>query len=640
MRIKRLEMAYKLTGSGIAPREATPPYTINHALGEAGLLTDRFSGMGALEGEWAYNRPFALESVFTLDKWDSERTYLEFEWLMGRGRVCLNGEEAGAFAGGAFTLDITGCVRAGANLLRVEFDPGEARGIVGSVTLRGCWSLHVRSYALSAASGAISAAVEVSAHAAGRYVFRYAVSRGGEALGTFEFEEQLGARTARLNHTLRVGAEVGTYGTGGVFSGDGAFGGSGSGGTSDSASTSGLTGGSGLNSASDLAGANDLPAADSLPAASPLPCRVLLTVLRAGDACDERVGWVAGAARALDAPCHAVALEDGEEMAARLDMLLKAGARRFHARAGAYLPEEFLRRADEAGAEVIAPLIPPTPHACLRAGAPEPEWTRALGMRRLNPPARPIPEIALRALGMDEVLALRPDELMGGCLIGDVARLSRVMRYLQAQRVACAAEADAGVAFDLGGGWGRAASRDLFDEGKPRPAYYALCVAWREAGVYARLGGLAFEPGAQVSVPVFTRGGGFERVCAELYDCHGHVLNRAEFVCAGEGRVGELMFVASGECAACLLRLTGWREGGVCVRDYPVLTRGAHELEALIRLFPAQVKREGGEYVNKADVIAFGPVREDGGSALLPGERCALLSSEGVNVFEYAALDA
>lgn len=581
MRTKRLEIAYRLTGSGIAPSAVTPPYTINHALSEAGLLTDRFSGMGALECEWAYNRAFALEGALPLDDWRSERTYLEFERLAGRGIIYVNGEAAGEFADGPLELDITGCVRAGANSLRLEFAPGETRGILGGAALRGCWSLHIRSWALSSGPDSISARVDVSAHAAGRYVFRYAVSCGEEALGAFEFEEQLGARHARLEHTLRKAAQ-----------------------------------------------------------GSPRTMRVLLTVLRAGDACDERVGWIAPAAAPARAP-RTVALADGEAMAARLDALLDAGAQRFYAREGAYLPEAFLCRADEAGVEVISPCAARTPHACLRApGAlPEPTWIQVTGMRRLAPPGRPLPDMARRALGMDDEFAEQMSGALGGCALGDIARLSRIARYLQAQYVGRAAEADAEAAFDLGGGWGRIVSSDLFDEGRPRPAYYALRAAWREHGVYARPDGIAFAPGATVSVPIFARGR-FERVRAELYDSRGRVLSRAEFISGGEGHIGELTFVTAGECAACLLRLTGWRADGVCLRDYPMLTRGECELEALERLEPAQVKRKGDQYINMADIIAFGPVREDGGSALLPGERCPLLLSEGVNVFEYEAPDA
>ena len=64
-------------------------------------------------------------------------------------------------------------------------------------------------------------------------------------------------------------------------------------------------------------------------------------------------------------------------------------------------------------------------------------------MRRLAPPERPLPDMARRALGMDDEFAAQMSGALGGCALGDVARLSRIARYLQAQYVGRAAEADA-----------------------------------------------------------------------------------------------------------------------------------------------------------------------------------------------------
>lgn len=596
MRTMKLEPAFRLSGEGIAPCEVSAPYTINHALTEAGLLTSRFSGMGALEGEWAYNRTFSLEGTFTPDGWSSERTYIECEWLLGSGRIFVNGACAGAFSGGALALDITEWVRAGVNALRFEFAPGEVRGIAGSIALRGCWSLHIRALALDAHPFGIAARTEVSAHAAGRYLFRYGLSRGGESLGVQEFEEQLGARSAALEHVLSAGLDE-------------------------------------------------------------APLRVNLTVLRAGDECDGRTGWIAARYKRIDAAGanslpeggasgesaaggqaaqidHAIALNDGECAGRRLELLLDAGVRCFFARKDTFLPEKFLRRADEAGA-LVCTHDACAPHACICCGLPEPVWTRAIGMRDIPAPERPIPEIALRALGGQEVLDMHPEALLGGCLPGDIMRLSQIMRFLQAETVARAAESDVHAAFDIGGGYGRIASPDLFDEGEPRPAYFALKSAWQARGVHAQLSGISFSPGSEVNCPILVRGG-YERVRAELFDSAGRMLTRVEFK-GDAGRAGELTFVTGGECAAYLLRVSGWNGSErEFVRDHPILLRGECELEALTRLPMAQVKREGGAFTNASDVLALGVVRADGGSALLPGESAKLLLCEGVNVFAYS----
>ena len=74
------------------------------------------------------------------------------------------------------------------------------------------------------------------------------------------------------------------------------------------------------------------------------------------------------------------------------------------------------------------------------------------------------------------------------------------------------------------------------------------------------------------------------------------------------------------------------------LRDYPIILRGGFEYEALMRMPPATIRRTGDKYENTSGVIAFGPIRSDGGSALLPGEVAALDSAEGVNIFMYEAI--
>lgn len=574
MRTITPDMNWRLVGAGLVC-EVAAPHTIDHALELAGLLPDRMSGMGALEREWAHNRAFALESVFTLDGWDCERTYLEFGYLMGSGRVLLNGELLGSFTGGAIVLDATAAAAPGVNELRVEFDPGRDRGVMGALRVRGCWSLHVREYMLEGCAGGIRARVRVSAHAAGRYVFSYAVSRGEAVVGSYSFEEKLGARCAVVSHELPVGAP------------------------------------------------------EDYRADAPSATHVRLSVLRAGETCDERMGSVSGPMRAETR--RTVAISGCECAQARLDMLLDMGVRRFIAAPDAYLPEEFLRHADECGAAVHAACVPSMPHACISGEQPDCALLRVAGMRSTDSPARPMPEIALRALGMEELLDAPQGALMSGLYDGDIARTGRILRYVQAHELARIAESAPETAFDLRGGYEAPVSPDLFDGDTPRPAYHMLRQAWRSRGAYALIGGMAFGAGEAVSVPIFAHEGVI-RVRAELFTFNGRAVTRAEFTCSEGERVGEFMFTPDGNCGAHLLRLTAETADGTIVRDYPVCVRGMYALSALTALPTVRIKRVGDIYVNMDEAIAFGPVRADGGSALLPGESAALCCAGGVNV--------
>ena len=94
----------------------------------------------------------------------------------------------------------------------------------------------------------------------------------------------------------------------------------------------------------------------------------------------------------------------------------------------------------------------------------------------------------------------------------------------------------------------------------------------------------------------------------------------------------------AGQCRVLLARISGLRGGEMVLRDYPIVLRGGYEYEALMRMPPATIRRTGDKYENTSGVIALGPLRPDGGSALLPGEVTALDSAEGVNIFMYEAI--
>ena len=574
MRLNRLDIAYKLTGDAIPPVEAPSPCSIEGTLAHAGLMPDRFDGMGVFEGEWVKNRPFAFEGVFDAGAWECERAYLEFEWLRGSGRVLLNGIDLGEFSGGFSAFDATCAIRAGINALRVEFDKGDERGIVGAVMLRGCWSLHVRSFALDSSVEGICVSAQVSAHAAGRYTFNYRVSQGDEAVGAFSFEEKLGAKCACVEHTLKLPDTLGR-------------------------------------------------------------CRVLLTVLRAGDECDAREGWIDLAEQEDDAR-PAVSLGDGAGMSERLKLLLKAGVRDFYIKPDTYLPDEFLRVADEMGARVFAQGDISTPHACMRPLPDKlPDRVRHMGMRRIAPPKRPIPMPAMQTLGGD-MLREDADALFGVGALGDIAKYARATRFIQAQRIAADVERS-GAMLEIGGGFGLIADCDLFDDGVPRPAYYALRAALNTPYAYADFDMRPYDADEKIAVRICVSGTSLGQVVAEVFEMSGQSVNRVEYTRCQEGCVGEIAFTPGGKSRMLLLRVSGWHSGGASVRDYAIVLCGDAPYAALMRMQPAIIKRVGDMYSNASDVIALGMAREDGGSALLPGEVSALRNTEGINAIEYAA---
>ena len=155
MHVKPLSVQYRLTSKDVLPVEVSSPRSVEAGLWENGLLCDRFSGMGVFEGEWVGRREFALEGEFDVGEWTCERTYVEFEWLKGQGRVLLNDTLIGEFMGGPKTFDATEAVCEGMNAIRIEFAPekeGEpcpGRGVWGGVNLRGCWHLHIKYFELT-----------------------------------------------------------------------------------------------------------------------------------------------------------------------------------------------------------------------------------------------------------------------------------------------------------------------------------------------------------------------------------------------------------------------------------------------------------------------------------------------------------
>ena len=115
MHVKPLNIQYRLIGKNIPPTEVSSARSVEAALRENGLLCDRFSGMGVFEEEWVKRRDFALEGEFDIGEWDCERTYVEFEWIRGQGRVLLNDVMIGEFLGGPKTFDAAEAVREGVN---------------------------------------------------------------------------------------------------------------------------------------------------------------------------------------------------------------------------------------------------------------------------------------------------------------------------------------------------------------------------------------------------------------------------------------------------------------------------------------------------------------------------------------------
>lgn len=204
MATKRLDSGWTLT-CGVWPPFPMPALTdIESALREQGILKRECVGLDALYDRWIESQSWTYQLEFDCPDED-ERVALRFEHLSGKGLVQLNGCAAGAFESGPLALDITRWVQPEGNRLDVTFCPiPRTKGILGPVWLRTTNYVELRSVRAAASQGVLEVFSDLTAHTAGRFLFRYQVSLDGEMVATAEIYERLRASDAHLRHEVKL----------------------------------------------------------------------------------------------------------------------------------------------------------------------------------------------------------------------------------------------------------------------------------------------------------------------------------------------------------------------------------------------------------------------------------------------------
>lgn len=196
------------------------PVPVLRALMDAGRVpANALYGAGSLACEWIAARAWTYEVAFDAPEEDDERCALCFECLEGRGQLFVNGVESARFEPGEWTADITGALIPGRNLASLRFEPRlyplpesgaplPQIGIRGSVSLRTTSYLTVERLCARPETGADGRALAVemalTAHGAGKYVFRYLVLDGETVLARRDFYERLPAASRELRHRLEL----------------------------------------------------------------------------------------------------------------------------------------------------------------------------------------------------------------------------------------------------------------------------------------------------------------------------------------------------------------------------------------------------------------------------------------------------
>ncbi len=211
MAMMRLSEGWTLT-SGVWPPFLLPePTDIASALREQGILESGQTGLSALYEQWIYAQRWVYALEFDAPGED-ERFAIRFEALAGAGEIHVNGRLISRFAAGETTVDVTGAVEPERNRLEVAFDPalwrGAPHGILGPVWLRTTSFLSLGRVRALERDGAIRVRSNLTAHSAGRYLFRYTVSLDDEAVLETGVYERLRAADAAVEHALELPSPV------------------------------------------------------------------------------------------------------------------------------------------------------------------------------------------------------------------------------------------------------------------------------------------------------------------------------------------------------------------------------------------------------------------------------------------------
>lgn len=199
----------------IRPFELERPMDIMSALAMQGEVEDIFQGMNCRAAQWTQGQTWRYRIRFEMPEEEDERAEIALYRTRGKGRLILNGHPLLEFEGGSPRVDVTAWVnREEENLLEVVFLPELLDGLVMERGLGDRVELRCTNYvtlyqaqmkgSIQGGAGTIDCEMEITAHAAGRYVFRYGLMLEDEPAGNFEFYEKLPAARSRVSHQIRL----------------------------------------------------------------------------------------------------------------------------------------------------------------------------------------------------------------------------------------------------------------------------------------------------------------------------------------------------------------------------------------------------------------------------------------------------
>jgi hypothetical protein len=570
MAARRLDGGWTLS-CGIWPPFLMPSLTgVESALREQGLLKREPSGMDAVYDRWVDAESWTYALEFDCPGED-ERAALYFERLSGKGTVHLNGRTVAEFDSGECMLDITKDVQPEKNRLDVSFYAGpRGRGILGPVWLRTTNYVELKRVRAAASGGVVKVASDLTAHTAGRFLFKYQVSLDGDMVTTSEIYERLRASDAHLKHEVKLPSPI-------QWDGERYY-------------------------------------------------TVRLSIERSGVACDSAM---LNAAMDAPEPRRIVGIPDARNREL-IRALKNLGAEAINATFGEWenaltpfdlLPDGLLLT-DKSGwpneYDTLDLMALPEPKALAKMAGGEKYW----------PPGAP----AWRATGSFAPAQQAAEALYGPNALGDAARYARLSRFQQAEAI-CALALNARRAGEAFAVWAaedapKLSSIALIEHsGKPRPAYGALKQAWVACAAFE------FPEPFAVHLPLrvwlYPAGWGKNPVAvtASVYRLDGALIASTSFTALpGEpAPLGELKATLPDE--GILIARTEVLDGGKVTRTDQVLCLakpGFPPRGALLNPPRAELKLSGGELACAGSVAAVGVFAGGFYGALLPGEKIPL----------------
>ncbi len=212
--LKTLHENWTLTGGVFDPIHLDRLKDVRAALIDEGLIKKNPRGLDALHDQWMYLTGWTYETTFDWTGED-ERCQLEADELTPVCEVLVNGESVEAdFRPSKGALDITHALVEGENTLALAFytpNTGAAPvkiGLYGGVQLRVGNAMTLEGFALTAGDGALYAVTSLQCYASGKYLFKYVVALGDEAVDNCAFTEALRPGKCEISHSLGINHPV------------------------------------------------------------------------------------------------------------------------------------------------------------------------------------------------------------------------------------------------------------------------------------------------------------------------------------------------------------------------------------------------------------------------------------------------